>query len=225
MLMNETVFFLHALIVVGFLILATRLGKMALYCFVAIQGILANLFVLKQMKLFGLVVTCADVYTISCIFGINIICEFFGKKEANKAILLSLFLVIFYLIMTKFHLFYIPISNEKFSVSYETILSTAPRIVISSILVFYVVQRIDVLFFSFLKRKVFKNSFLLRLTCSVLLTQFLDTFLFSFLGLYGTVQKIFQVITMSYLMKVVIIAFNSSFCSFLKRFIKQVEVK
>ncbi len=47
--MNELLFFLHLILVFGFGVIALKLGKHYLTTWVAIQAILANLFVVKQM--------------------------------------------------------------------------------------------------------------------------------------------------------------------------------
>ena len=71
--MNETIFFLHIFSALLFLALAIRLGKMALGVYVALSGVLANLFVVKQIELFGLHATASDVFAVGGILGLNLL--------------------------------------------------------------------------------------------------------------------------------------------------------
>ena len=83
--MNECIFLLHVALVIGFALGALRLGKEALTAWVALQAVLANLFVIKQMTFLGFTVTCSDVFAIGSIAGLNLVQEFFGKESARKA--------------------------------------------------------------------------------------------------------------------------------------------
>ena len=69
--MNELYFFLHVIALISFVLFALRLGKEALIACFAIQMVLANLLVTKQMTCFGLNITCADVYTIGSLFSLR----------------------------------------------------------------------------------------------------------------------------------------------------------
>ena len=58
--MNESLFAIHILTTVLLLLAALRLGKDALIAWIALQGILANVLILKQVELFGMTVTTCD---------------------------------------------------------------------------------------------------------------------------------------------------------------------
>lgn len=89
--MNELIFFLHLLIVILFSFAARRLGKMAVFSFIIVQSILANLFVIKQMELCGFTVTCSDVYAVGSIIALNVLQEDYEKIDAQRAVGLSFF--------------------------------------------------------------------------------------------------------------------------------------
>lgn len=218
--MNEALFFGHIVLVIGFVLYAYRLGSSALAAVVALQAILANLFVVKQTTLFGWSVTCSDVFAIGGILGLNLLQESWGKEAASKAIRISLVSMIFFAAMAQIHLLYLPSSFDETQGAFQIIFSSSTRIVISSIAVYYIVQKLDVQIFSFLKRIFKERSLGLRLAISLLLSQFLDTVLFSFLGLYGLVESLFDIIVVSYLVKCLIIASSSSFVAGVKRWVK-----
>ena len=132
---NEIFFLMQILLVIGFSIGAVRIGAPALTALVALNGVLANLFVVKQMELFGLTVTCSDVFAIGSILGLNLLQEHFGKEAAEKAIKISFFSLVFFVLVSQIHLWYAPASADRTHNAFEAILSSAPRIVLASVFV------------------------------------------------------------------------------------------
>jgi len=58
--MNEFLFIAQSFLIVGFALGAMKLGSSALVSWVAVQALIANLFVLKQITLFGFNITASD---------------------------------------------------------------------------------------------------------------------------------------------------------------------
>lgn len=202
--MNEWFFFLHLLLVCLFLWPARRFGQEGLIAWITLQPILANLFVLKQIDFFGYTVTCSDVYAVACALGLNILQEYYGKEAAKKTVRLCFYLMIFFLVMTQCQLWYKPSADDTAHGAYLAIFSPAPRLVIASIVSFVTVQIIDVQFFAFLKRRMANGSLLVRNCLSLTLSQFVDTLLFTILGLWGVVSHLFDVFLISFLIKCII---------------------
>ncbi|HEU64789.1 MAG: hypothetical protein KR126chlam4_00096 [Candidatus Anoxychlamydiales bacterium] len=219
--MNEVLFLIHILLVILFLFVALRLGKNYLLVFAVIQTLIANLFVIKQIDLFTKTVTATDVFIIGAIFSQNLLQEYFGKETAIKTIKISFFSMLFFLVMSKIHLLYTPSHLDTTHSAFQNILANSPRIVISSISVFFLTQRLDIYFFSFLK-KIFNQKFLpLRMGISSIVVQFIDTVLFSFLALWGIVDHIFDIILFSFIIKSLVIIFSAPFMKFSKYFMKK----
>ena len=196
------------------------MGSLALTALVSLLGVLSNVFVVKQMELFGWTVTCSDVFAIGGILGLNLLQESWGREAAQKAIKISLLCFLFFIAMTQIHLLYLPSLFDRTQGAFSQIFSSSPRIVLASISVYYAVQKLDVRLFGMLKT-FFSDKFLpMRLTLSLLISQLFDTILFSFLGLYGLVESIFSVICLSYLVKCLIIASSSSFVGAVQKWIK-----
>lgn len=216
--MNEILFFGHIAAVLLFLAIAVRSGQPALFAVVVLSNLLANLFVLKQIVLFGLHVTCSDVFTIGAILGLNLLQELYGKPAARQAILGSLLCLIFFACMSQIHLLYSPSPHDQTQAAYRSLLDPAPRIVAASLLVSYLVQRFDVVLFGFLKSRFHLG---LRIAISLVCTQALDTILFTFIGLYGLVASLANVIAVSFAVKCAIIACSTPIASLLKRFARQ----
>jgi queuosine precursor transporter len=213
--MNEFLFLFHSFVAVTFVVISLRMGKSALLALTALQGVLANLFVVKQISLFGFAVTCSDVYAVSGILSLNLIQEYFGKEIAKQAVRISLLTLLFFAFMSQIHLCYLPTTLDSTHSSFQVIFSASPRIIFASILTFYLVQQFDIRFFGFLKGKL-----AVRMAISLFFSQLFDTVLFSFLGLYGLVESLLDIILVSFLIKCIIIGISSPFVAFSRRFVK-----
>lgn len=203
--MNELIFFLQILVIVGFSLGAFRLGKEALIAWVTIQALIANLFVLKQITLFGLEVTASDAFVIGSLLGLNFLQEYFSREEAYKATKICFFFMLFFALVSQLHLLYEPSSYDTTHSAFLTLLTLSPRLLIASMSVFFIVQQIDIRFFAFLRRTLPRMSFAGRTTIALIFSQFLDTVLFSFAGLYGVVASVIDIIAMSFLIKIIVI--------------------
>jgi uncharacterized integral membrane protein (TIGR00697 family) len=220
-MINELIFLLHAVVISCAALYALHLGKQALVAFISVQCILANLFVLKQTTLFGLTATCADPFTIGAVLGLNLLQEYYDRKSATSAVWTSFFLLIFYAVVSYIHLLYIPALHDTMQPHYVALLQFMPRITVASFSVYLFVQYIDTQLFGFLK-KVFGGRYLpLRNMLSIGTTQLLDTVLFSFLGLYGIVHNIGQIIMISYSIKLLALAISTPFVALSKKIRQQ----
>lgn len=214
--MNEILFLTQILLIVGFALGAFKLGKEALIAWVAIQALIANLFVLKQVTLFGLDVTASDAFAIGSLLGLNFLQEYFSREEANRATWICFFFMTFFALVSQLHLFYQPSSYDTTQSAFEMILSQSPRLLIASMSVFFIVQQVDIRFFAFLRNTLPRASFALRAAIALVFSQFLDTVLFSFAGLYGIVASVADIILVSFLIKLIVIFFFTSFVRWAK---------
>ena len=201
-MLNE-ILFLSQICVIGMSAsLAKRFGREALVVLMCVLGILSNLFVGKQIVLFGLAATCSDSFSVGCSLCLNLLQENFGKDVAKKAIWLSFGFLVFYLAMTQFQIFYTPSQFDFLGSCYEKILSLMPRLVLASLTAYFISQQTDRLIFGYLTEQAKVKNFILKNYASLLISQLIDTILFSLLGLYGVVSNISQIILISYLIKI-----------------------
>jgi uncharacterized integral membrane protein (TIGR00697 family) len=203
--MNEILFLIQTLLIIGFALGALKLGKSALTAWVSVQALIANLFVLKHISLFGFQVTASDAYAIGSLLGLNFLQEFFSKEDAYKATRICFFFMVFFAVISRLHLLYQPSESDTSQSAFIAILSPAPRLLIASMTVFFIVQQIDVRFFAFLKKIWPQGSFASRTAIALVLSQFLDTFLFSFAGLYGIAASMLDIILVSFLIKLLVV--------------------
>lgn len=203
--MNEVIFFLQTVLIVAFALWAMKLGKEALIGWVTIQALIANLFVLKQINLFGLEVTASDAFAIGSLLGLNFLQEYFSREEANKATKICFFFMFFFALVSQLHLLYQPSSFDTTHPAFLTLLTLSPRLLIASMSVFFIVQQVDIQLFGYLKRRFPSINFAWRATFALIITQLLDTVLFSFAGLYGVVASMIDIIVISFLIKMIVI--------------------
>lgn len=205
--MNEMIFFTQIFVIVVFSLGALKLGRGALNAWVAIQALIANLFVLKQITLLGFDVTASDAFAIGSLLGLNFLQEYFSKEEAKQATWICFFFMLFFAVVSQLHLFYQPSIYDTTQASFVQILSPSPRLLFASMSVFFVVQQIDIRFFAFLKNTFPTLGFATRAAIALVVSQFIDTFLFSFVGLYGMVVSVVDIILLSFAVKLVVIFF------------------
>lgn len=217
---NELIFFIHVILIAALCLVALALGPHALITVIALQGILSNLFVTKQITLLGLSVTCSDAFAVGSILGLNLLQEYYGKAITKKAVVASFFSLISYLILSQIHLIYLPNQFDTMQQHFWQILHLMPRITIASVFVYLIAQTFDVMFFGLLKRVLNDKYPATRSAISMICSQFLDTVLFSFLALYGVVGSILNVIIMSFAIKMFVIAIFTPFTKLAKTLIK-----
>lgn len=201
--MNEFLFVFQVFLVILLAFGARKLGKEALITFTALMAVMANLFVLKQMLLFGWNVTCSDVFAVGSILSLNLLQEHFGKETAKKSVWICFGAMLFFALMSQIHLFFAPSPYDSSHPHFTAILSPAPRLLGASLLSFFLVQQVDVAFFGLLKKTSLKWRW--RNLMALFVSQLLDTVLFSFLGLYGIVASLASIILVSFAVKLAIV--------------------
>jgi uncharacterized integral membrane protein (TIGR00697 family) len=201
MYFNELILVLHAITVVGMVFATLRYGKDLLITFIAVCGILANLLILKQIDLFGLHVTCTDVFMIGQLVGLNLLQERYGADESKRAITISFFSSIACLILGIFHLLYTPNNFDESHSFYQTILSPMPRIAFASISIDFITNHLERFLYGKLTVIFNQRFFVLRNILTMSISQLFDTVAFSYVGLYGIVASVPHIIISSLLVK------------------------
>lgn len=204
--MNEGIFALHIAVTAVAALLALRLGRAALLAWIGLQAVLANLFVIKQMTLIGLTVTCSDIYMVGSVLCLNLLQEFYGREAARQSVLISLLLMALFGVMSQLHLAYEPSPYDSTHSYFAQILAFTPRLLIASYLVFYIVQRLDIWVFGRLRARLGSWPLPLRSGLSTLLAQIVDCTLFVMIGLYDIVNEPLHVIFVGCIVKMLVIA-------------------
>lgn len=200
-IMNELLFFSHLALIALFTLTLLKLGKEALFSGLILFSLLANLFLLKQITLFGLHVTSSDLFAVGYLLILNLVQEFYGPASAKNGTLLSLLFSLLFLGFSKIHLAYQPSDFDSLHPHFNALLSPLPRLVICSLLSFTFTQFLDIAFFSYLRKKSEGKLFTLRLCISLFAAEAIDTLFFSFTALLDQVGAIDHVILFALLLK------------------------
>ncbi|MFC1845533.1 queuosine precursor transporter [Candidatus Dependentiae bacterium] len=203
--MNELIFLAQTLFVSTACLAATRLGKEALVALICLLGVLSNLFVIKQITLFGLHVTAADAFSVGALLGLNLLQEYFGKGIAKKTVWICFFILLLYTGFAQIHLWFLPSLWDTAHPHFQSLFQFAPRITTASLLVYLFVQHLDRYLYAKLQDRFGQSYLLTRNYILLMFSQLVDTVLFSFLGLWGIVESVTHVIVISYLVKLVAI--------------------
>ena len=167
-------------------------GKTGLYCMSAIATILANIEALILINAFGMEQTLGNVLFAATFLVTDILSECEGKKAANRAVLIGMFTSVFFLLLSQSWMLYKPSESDWVMGSIINVFSNTPRMLIASFAVYAISQLFDVWLYhkwwAFTEKKFGnKRNFLwLRNNGSTLISQILNTLLFTFFAFYGT---------------------------------------
>lgn len=200
------------------------MGLSSSFAFLSLISISANLFLLKQIHLFGLSVCASDAFAVGYLFTLNLIQEFFGQKSARKALITSSVVSLAFLLFSWIHMTYVAIPDDILEGHFSAILSPMPRLVASSLASFILVQLVDISFFAYLRKKCSARFFPLRVLTSLLFAEILDTLLYSFFALWGQVNAFNEVLLFSILVKGLGAILVFPLATLAKRYIKQEPV-
>ncbi|MCH5317889.1 MAG: queuosine precursor transporter [Eubacterium sp.] len=167
-------------------------GKTGLFCMSAVATILANIEVLILINAFGMEQTLGNVLFAVTFLITDILSECEGKKEANKAVWMGMFASLFFLLLSQGWLLYVPAEGDWAMPAIAQIFSNTPRMMIASFSVYAISQMFDVWLYHKWwelteKKSGSKRKFLwLRNNGSTLISQILNTLLFTLFAFYGT---------------------------------------
>jgi len=216
--MNEIYWIVLLLANFGLILLSYRFfGKMGLFIWVPIAGIVANIQVIQTIELFGFTATLGNIVYASSFLVTDILSENYGKKEANKAIWIGFFSLITMTILMNLALLFEPTPEEFSLTTYEsikTIFSFMPRIVLASLVAYIVSQKHDIWAFHFWKKRfAAKKTLWIRNNLSTMVSQLLDSLIFTLIAFYGVFDSgvLTEIFVTTYLLKWIVAAADTPF--------------
>jgi uncharacterized integral membrane protein (TIGR00697 family) len=223
---NGIIYILWTLCSLSLLLFAFSLwGKVGIIAIIVSNVVVMNIFVLKGIVLFGIDATGGNVLYASIFLGTDIITEYYGAKEARKAVFIGFFISIFFLIATRFILMFKPAEWDLYHNAMDYLFSPVWRIVAASMAAYILAQNLDVLSYSWLKRKLPRHLWI-RNNGSTWSSQFVDTIVFcniAFVGMYE-MKVILGIMLSTYILKVVVAAIDTPFL-YLTKFIVRLRPK
>ena len=209
---NELLISASFITIYGGVVLFYRLfGKKGLLAFNIMATLLANIEVLILVRAFGMEMTLGNVLFASTVLITDVLSENHTRKDANRAVIISTLCSIFFIGISQLWLLYLPSENDWASESIRAIFSNTPRIVCASLGVYLISQLTDVWLYHKwwdLCKKRFgdsKRGLWIRNNGSTMVSQLLNTSLYTFLAFYGTYEMgtLVSIFLSSYLIFVV----------------------
>ena len=205
---NELLIITSFVIIYGGVVAFYRFfGKNGLLAFNVLATLLANIEVLLLVKVFGVEMTLGNVMFASTFLITDIMSENHSRKDANRAVVISTFCSLVFIAISQMWLLYTPGENDWASGAFHTIFSSTPRIVCASLLVYLISQLTDVwLYHKWWEwcRKRFgdeKKGLWIRNNGSTMVSQLLNTLLYTFFAFYGTydIKTLMSIFISSYI--------------------------
>lgn len=225
---NELLLILNLLFIYTSVLLSYRFfGKTGLFCWTVLATVAANIEVLIMVNAFGMEQTLGNILFASTFLVTDILSETQGKKDANKAVLLGICTSLLFILISQSWLLYTPNDSDWASPAIAAIFANTPRLMLSSLIVYAIVQAFDVFAYHLIWKKTTKlcqNSqrFLwLRNNLSTMTSQLLNAFLYTFAAFYGMygLETLVHIVFSSYIIFLVTSLLDTP-CVYLARKLK-----
>jgi len=199
----------------GLILLSYRLfGFFGLVAFSALALIIANIQVLKQVEILGLAATLGNVVFSATFLTTDIASEIYGKAKAKLIVHIGFFSMIAFLVLSQLTLLFTPTAEDWASPHLEALFTILPRITVASLAAYFLSNRHDVWAFNFWKKRMpGDNRLWFRNNASTLVSQFLDSMVFSLIAFVGVFpfMVVLEIALSTYIFKVVVAAADTPF--------------
>ena len=193
---HQNLLYLSTLVLdLGLTVLMFRFfGKEGLLACIVLSILLANLQGPKLTVIFSMQTSLGVIFYSSIFFATDLMSEKFGKKEADKAVMMGFSISVIILLMLSISLLFLPSiqGNQTFSTdvhqAFVTILDFTPRFIIGSLFSYLISQRFDVWCFHKIKHWTNGKHLWLRNNLSTMASQTIDTTLYSLVVWWGVVD-------------------------------------
>lgn len=189
---NSIILILSLLITYGAVLILFKLfHEQGLFLWTIIATITANIEALIVVQAFGMEMTLGNILFASTFLVTDIASETYGKKIAQKTVTLGITTSIVFIFISQSWMLYQPAKTDWATPAIREIFSTTPRMMLASLLVYAIVQMFDVWLYhkwwDYTSKKFGdkKNFLWLRNNGSTLLSQLLNSILFTWAAFYG----------------------------------------
>ncbi len=228
---NEILLILNLVVCYSMVLLWMKFfGKKGLMVFNCVATVAANIEVLILIEAFGMEQTLGNVLFAATFLITDILSEVCGKKDADKAVNMGILTTVCFVIISQWWLYYIPSPNDVMFDHIKTIFSNTPRVMLSSLLVYAIVQKFDVWLYHKIwqiteKTHEKKYGLWLRNNGSTLCSQLLNSILFNvfaFAGVFDT-KTLISVITSCYVIFIVTSLADTPFVYIARKIYKDID--
>lgn len=209
---NEVLLILSLLVInTAVVVLFCMFREQGLYLWTVIATIAANIEVLIVVNAFGMEQTLGNILFASTFLVTDICSELYGKKSAQRAVYIGIATSVCFILISQSWLLYHPNETDWAMPHMQAVFSNTPRLMLVGIAVYVVVQMFDVWAYHkwwALTNKLCgdrKRFLWLRNNGSTLLSQLLNTVLFTWGAFYGiySVETLISIALSSYVIFIV----------------------
>ena len=190
---NEGLLLVSLVVLYAAVLLWYRLfGRAGMYGFTVFATIAANIEVMLLVDAFGMEMTLGNILFATTFLVTDILSETEGKAAAQKAVYLGLATSVLFILVSQSWLQYQVSAGDQVYPAFVQVFSNTPRMMLASLAVYAIAQSFDVWMYHFWWKLTAKRSgdarrFLwLRNNGSTLLSQMLNTVLFTAFAFWGT---------------------------------------
>lgn len=164
-------------------------GKTGLFLWCGLSVVIANIQVLKTVELFGMVSTLGNIVYASSFLATDILSELYGRRAAIKGVAIGFFSLVVMTVLMQFALSFAPHESDFSQEALKTLFGLLPRIAGASLLAYLVSQTHDIWMYNFWKDRYPSTRMLwLRNNASTVVSQLLDSAIFSFVAFVGVFE-------------------------------------
>ena len=224
--MNELLLVLSLLISFGTTVLFLKLfGKSGLFAWIGICAVFANVEVLILVHAFGMDQTLGNTLFASSFLATDILSELYGKKDANKGVLVGIITTVLFILLSTMWINYVPAEGDWAMPFVKQLFANTPRVLIASLIAYAVSEAFDVWLYHkwwTLTEKRFgnKDKFLwFRNNFSTLFSQLVNIVIFNFgafLGIYS-LSQLFSITIACYVIYIVTSLLDTPFIYLAKK--------
>ena len=224
--MNELLLVLSLLISFGSTVLFLKLfGKSGLFAWIGICAVFANVEVLILVHAFGMDQTLGNTLFASSFLATDILSELYGKKDANKGVLVGIITTVLFILLSTMWINYVPAEGDWAMPFVKQLFANTPRVLIASLIAYAVSEAFDVWLYhkwwTFTEKRFgnkdkylwFRNNF------STLLSQLVNIVIFNFgafLGIYS-LSQLFSITIACYVIYIVTSLLDTPFIYLAKK--------
>lgn len=186
--------------------------KEGLYVWTSGSLITANILVAKNIDILGLQATLGNILFASTFLATDILSEKYSTKESRKAVNIGIVSVILFTIATQFSLLFKPNELDLVNDSLKNIFALNLRISISSIIMCYLSNMLDIIVFEKIKNKI-PDKMWIRNNIATIISNCLENYLFTifaFIGIYD-IKTILSIATTTTILEIIIAVCDTPF--------------
>ena len=212
--MNELLIILGIVLVFSVEILLEKIFKKeAMYVWIPVALIIANILTAKNIDIFGVSTTMGTLMFASVYLATDIINEKYGKKESIKALNIGIILLILFTIITQVSLVFKPNAFDFINGSLKDVFSINLRITIASVVMCYLSNMLDIHLFEKIKNKTGNGKLWLRNNVATIVSNCLENYLFIFMAFVGVydIKTILVIATTTSIIECIIALLDTPF--------------